>query len=120
MQDQDETVIESAEIPPAPSSPAAAQQPYEALRQTRSKCLTNYHAQALSQQDPLLATIGGLTAGMVEIAHWLEDAIHEVIDGQPATMDIVRKVNPAIETHLRLLRQVDRFVAQLQKAPQET
>ena len=74
---------------------------------------------ALSQQDPLLATIGGLTAGMVGIAHWLEGGIHEVLDRQPASLDTLRRVNPAIETHLRLMPQVDRFVAKLQRAPQE-
>jgi len=118
MQNEDETFTEAAEITSAPPSPVASEEPYETFREARLKCLTNYQTKAFSQQDPLLANIGGLTAGMVGIAHWLEDAIHQVVDGQPPTLELVQKVNPALETHLRLLRQVDRFVAQLQRAPQ--
>jgi hypothetical protein len=57
--------------------------------------------------------LGSVNSGLMRIGLWLDDTIGRAMsDGSP-TLERMHRVLPAIETYLRVMRQVDRF-AQLE------
>jgi hypothetical protein len=75
--------------------------------------VVDYQAQSLGKPDALQANLGSLNSGLMRIALNLDEALEQALSGGPRTVERVQKLLPAIETHLRVARQVDRF-AQLE------
>lgn len=73
----------------------------------------DFQASSLAKADPLEANLGSINSGLMRVALWLDEAIEEAMDSGPRTVDRLQRMLPAIETHLRVTRQVDRF-AQLE------
>ena len=73
----------------------------------------DYQEAALAKEDLLQANLGSAASGLMRIGIRLDEVIEQVLAGGSPTLERALKSLPAIETHLRLMRQVDRF-AQLE------
>jgi len=73
--------------------------------------ILDYQAQSLAKPDPLEACLGSSNGSLMEIGCRLA----EVINAGMVGLDMAKlpQVQPALDTYLRVLRQVDRF-AQLE------
>jgi hypothetical protein len=79
------------------------------IREARLSCVMNYQAKSLEKTDALEANLGSLNSGLIRIGVSLDETIQQALESSPRTLESVQRLLPAIETHLRLTRQVDRF-----------
>ena len=82
-------------------------------RDARLSRVLDFQASSLAKDDPLEANLGSINSGLMRVALWLDEAIEEAMESGPRTVERLQRMLPAIETHLRVTRQVDRF-AQLE------
>jgi len=73
----------------------------------------DYQASSLDKEDPLEANLGSINSGLMRIALWLDETIEQTVRSGAPNAERLTRILPAIDTHLRLTRQVDRF-AQLE------
>ena len=73
----------------------------------------DYQAKSLAKEDDLEANLGSINSGLMRIAIWLDEAVDQVLESGPRTVERLTRLLPAIDAHLRVTRQVDRF-AQLE------
>jgi len=66
-------------------------------------------ASALSKDDHLRANLGSMNAGLMRLGIHFEEGLEGSMTASPLTVERLQKILPAVETHLRLLRQIDRF-----------
>ena len=78
-------------------------------REIRLGRALDYQSDALRKDDPLEACIGGLNAGLIRVACYLEDAVEQSLAKEPATIEKIRQLGPALDAYMRLTRQVERF-----------
>ena len=69
----------------------------------------DYQASSLEKEDALEANLGSLNSGLMRVALWLDETIEQAMDSGPPNIDRLQRILPAIDTHLRVTRQVDRF-----------
>ena len=69
----------------------------------------DYLAESLEKPDALRANLGSLNSGLMHVALNLDTTIVQALESGPRTIERLQKILPAIETHLRVTRQVDRF-----------
>ncbi len=84
--------------------------------QARLKRVNDYAHASLEKPDPLHSNIGSINSGLMRIAISMDEAIQLSINYGPRSIERLQKVIPAIETHLRVTRQVDRFAQFEQRA----
>ncbi len=75
--------------------------------------ITDYLADALEKEDALGTNLGSINSGLMRLALWLEETIEQDIENGPPNPERIERILPALETQLRLTRQIDRF-AQLE------
>lgn len=78
-------------------------------RGARLKRVLDYRASSLQKDDPLEANLGSINSGLMRVALWLDETIEQAMQSGPPNVERLSRILPAIETHLRLTRQVDRF-----------
>ena len=69
----------------------------------------DYQTASLAREDALEANLGSINSGLMQIALWLDETISRTIEQGPRTVEQLPAVLPAIDAHLRVTRQVDRF-----------
>jgi hypothetical protein len=69
----------------------------------------DYQAHALAKPDPLQANLGSINSGLMRISLWLDESVAHALDGGPPDVERLSRVSQAIDTYLRVTRQVDRF-----------
>lgn len=69
----------------------------------------DYQVSSLAKHDPLEANLGSINSGLMRVALWLDETIEEAMESGPPNVERLARILPAIDTHLRVTRQVDRF-----------
>ena len=69
----------------------------------------DYQLGALGKEDPLAANLGSMNGGLMRMAVWLDETLLQSMESGPPNLERAQRLLPAIETLLRLMRQVDRF-----------
>ena len=69
----------------------------------------DYQASSLEKEDALEANLGSINSGLMRVALWLDETIEQAMGSGPPNVDSLQRILPAIDTHLRVTRQVDRF-----------
>lgn len=69
----------------------------------------DYQASSLQKDDPLEANLGSINSGLMRVALWLDETIEQAMESGPPNVERLSRILPAIDTHLRVTRQVDRF-----------
>ncbi len=69
----------------------------------------DYQACSLAKDNPLEANLGSINSGLMRVALWLDETIEEAMESGPLNVERLARILPAIDTHLRVTRQVDRF-----------
>lgn len=77
--------------------------------QARRKRVDDYQREALGMKDPLAANLGSMSGSLMRTSLWFEEAISDAMTMQIPTVDGLQRILPAIETQLKLTRQVDRL-----------
>lgn len=75
--------------------------------------LNDYLFESLANEDALAANLGSINTSLIRCSLWLGESIAAAMSSGPADVDRVKGMMQAIETQLRVTRQVDRF-AQLE------
>ena len=87
---------------------AEAAQPTNSHDARLSRVL-DYQASSLQKDDPLEANLGSINSGLMRVALWLDETIEQAMESGPPNVERLSRILPAIDTHLRVTRQVDRF-----------
>ena len=77
--------------------------------EARLSRVLDYQASSLGKEDPLEANLGSINSGLMRVALWLDETIEQAMESGPRTVERLQRILPAIDTHLRVTRQVDRF-----------
>jgi len=83
------------------------------MQEARLSRVYEYLTESLKKKDALEANVGSVNCGLMQIAIWLDEAIGQDIAIGPLDVDRLKHLSPAIETYLKVTRQIDRF-AQIQ------
>jgi hypothetical protein len=81
--------------------------------QARMIRVQEYLADSLVKGDHLEANLGSINGGLMRICVSLDEVVHRGMSVSTVTVERIQRLLPAIETYLRLTRQIDRF-AQLE------
>lgn len=79
----------------------------------RMSRVLDYQLSSLQKDDPLEANLGSINSGLMRVALWLDESIEHSMEIGPRNVERLSRILPAIEAHLRVTRQVDRY-AQLE------
>lgn len=90
----------------ADRSEAAVLTPHEQARRQR---VDDYQLQSLELKNPLAANLGSMSGSLMRTSLWMEEAISDAMTMQLPTVEGLQRLLPAIETQLKLTRQVDRL-----------
>lgn len=97
-------------LPETPDvAPSASHQSRADTQEARLSRVLDYQTASLAKRDPLAANLGSINSGLMRVALWLDETIEQAIGSGPRTVERLQKILPAIDTHLRVTRQVDRF-----------
>jgi len=77
--------------------------------EARLRRVLDYQANALAKEDALEGSLGSINSGLMRMSLWLDEAIEQAMESGPPHVERLEQILPAIETHLRVTRQVDRF-----------
>ena len=69
----------------------------------------DYLRSSLAMKDPLAANVGAVNADLMAFAHCLQRAITRALDMAPTALGEFEKLMPAIDSHMRISRQVERL-----------
>ena len=79
------------------------------VHEARLSRLHDYLTNSLEKKDALEANVGSVNSGLIRVAIWLDETIEQAIESGPCSIERIESVSPAIDTQLRVARQVDRF-----------
>lgn len=79
------------------------------VHDARLSRVLDYLAHSLAKHDPLEANLGSINSGLMRMALWLDESVEQAMASGPPDVERLSRVLPAIDTHLRVTRQVDRF-----------
>lgn len=79
------------------------------VHEARLSRLHDYLTNSLKNKDALEANLGSINSGLMRVAIWLDEAIEQTIASGPCSIERIESLSPAIDTQLRVARQVDRF-----------
>ena len=77
--------------------------------EARLSRVRDYQATSLAKADALEANLGSINSGLMRVALWLDETIEQTLECGPRSIERLKGLLPAIDTHLRVARQVDRF-----------
>ena len=100
----DEHVAESPQI-----EGAAAGNHEPQTKDERHERIKDYLRSALAMEDPLAANVGAVNSDLMLFGYSLQRAITKALDMTPAALDEFGKLMPAIDSYMRISRQVERF-----------
>ena len=109
----------TAELRTAPSAPTERREKNKVMidaahnHESRLSRVADYQAKSLAREDDLEANLGSINSGLMRVALWLDETIDQVLESGPRSVERLTRMLPAIDAHLRVARQVDRF-AQLE------
>lgn len=83
------------------------------FQKRRLELAAEYQRRALQTEDALLANLGSINGGLMRIAVSLDESIATMLERGGLAVEQLRTILPAVEMHLRVTRQIDRF-AQLE------
>ncbi|HEV3343907.1 MAG TPA: hypothetical protein VG125_26270 [Pirellulales bacterium] len=95
---------EPASVPESPSAP-----PLRPELLSRLDRIAAYRAASLVKRNPLHASVGSTNAGLMCINAYLEDTLVQALAAGPSSPEHLQKLQPTIDTYLRVTRQIDRF-----------
>ena len=75
----------------------------------RLQRVLDYQAHALANTNVVESNLASVNSGLLRMALWLEDTIKQAMAITPVTVERMQLVYKAIDTHLRVARQIDRF-----------
>ena len=78
-------------------------------QEARLNRVLDYQAASLEKENALEANLGSINSGLMRIGLWLDETIERAIESGPRTIERIQELMPAIDAHLRVTRQVDRF-----------
>jgi hypothetical protein len=103
--------VDDAPTPESASHASAAPAVQPTADEMRVRRILEYRGEALVDPDALQANLGVLNSGLMLMARSLEDGMRRLLTSSEMTEETLIKVRPALDTHLRVLRQIDRFSA---------
>lgn len=108
---QTETTQTTTAAPPDPVGGLDVRQTAQGAgsRDARLSRVLDYQARSLEKDDPLEANLGSINSGLMRTALWLDEAIEQALQIGPPNIKRLPEISPAIETYLRVARQIDRF-----------
>ena len=78
-------------------------------RDPRGKKIVEYLDEALEMKNPLAANVAVLNSDLLLFARHMRRLIEPVLEAIPPATGGLGKLTPAIDAHLRICRQVERF-----------
>ncbi len=81
--------------------------------EARQRCIHAYEQKSIAQPDELLACLGLVNSGLVDLALRYRNVIVQSFTDESSNLEHVRKVAAATDDYLRLVRQVQAY-AQLE------
>ena len=69
----------------------------------------DYLRYVLAMEDPLAANVGTVNSDLMLFGYSLQQAITKALEMTPAALDEFGKLMPAIDSYMRISRQVERF-----------
>ena len=78
-------------------------------KDNRVKRIADYLESSLRKPDALQATIGAVNSDLMLIGHRLNQAVQHAMDTSPTALNEFGKLMPAVESLLKVYKQVDRF-----------
>ena len=93
----------------APSGRGPAEKPPTELHDARVSRVLDYQYAALEEDDPLTAGLASLNSGLMRIAIELDEPIAKALESDPQKVAMDCSVQAALDTLLRVTRQVDRL-----------
>lgn len=101
----------NADLPvePADTAPLADGRGSSEIDQLRLQRILEYAAQALANSNALESNLAGINSGLLKTALWLEQLIEEATATTPITPELAKRIFQAIDTHLRVARQIHHF-----------
>ena len=96
-----------AEAPQVEGAAAASHEPQ--AKDERQERIRDYLRSALAMEDPLAANVGAVNSDLMLFSYSLQRAITKALDMTPDALDQFGKLMPAIDSYMRISRQVERF-----------
>lgn len=81
----------------------------ETEKDERQQRIEDYLRTALAMEDPLAANVGAVNSDLMLFGYSLQRAITKALETAPAALDEFGKLMPAIDSYMRISRQVERF-----------
>lgn len=81
----------------------------DGLDDRRFKRLADYQQKAIKTADPLVATLAVINSDLMGMAFRLSKAIDGAVGEGAAGLQELRQVDPALNSYLRVAKQIDRF-----------
>lgn len=75
----------------------------------RHERIKDYLRTALAMEDPLAANVGAVNSDLMLFGHRLQQAITKALEMTPTALDEFGRLMPAIDSYMRISRQVERF-----------
>jgi hypothetical protein len=82
----------------------------------RFRRVLDYQARALAKENELESNVASINCGLLRMALRLEEMIDSTMASTPVSLDRMQRIYQAIETHLKVTRQIDRFAQFEQRA----
>jgi hypothetical protein len=101
---------QTEQVAEAPQIEGAAPGSHEPqTKDERHERIKDYLRSALAMKDPLAANVGAVNSDLMLFGYSLQRAITKALDMTPAALDEFGKLMPAIDSYMRISRQVERF-----------
>lgn len=101
---QTEQVAEASQVEEAVAGSHGPQ-----AKDERHERIMDYLRSSLAMEDPLAANVGAVNSDLMLFGYSLQRAITKALDLAPAALDEFGKLMPAIDSYMRISRQVERF-----------
>ena len=101
----------NADLPEEPTgeAPVADEQPSSENYQLRQQRVLDYQNAAMAITNVLVSNLASINSGLFQIALRLEETIENAMARTPVPVERMQRVYQAIDAHLRVSRQIDRF-----------
>lgn len=75
----------------------------------RSARIADYLAQALAEDNPLLANLGTVNCDLLQVQNFLRQAVEDAFAKVPRDLSEWEHLTPAIDQLVKIVKQIDRF-----------
>lgn len=104
VNDQKSKAVEPAAVEQVVTGDSAG-----ATKDNRVQRIMDYLESSLRKRDALQATIGAVNSDLMLIGYRLKQVVQTAMDTTPAALDEYGKLMPAVESLLKVFKQIDRF-----------